>query len=101
MVDSNPSTKILQNPNLTLPMGSRCLLIGANGSGKLTLLRILGGRHITPPDSDVRALYLNSFSDTKLIFHHVYIDTDWGMHTVDFEGVDIPLMADIPVYGMM
>jgi len=98
---SNPSETILHNLNLTLPTGSRCLLVGANGSGKSTLLRILGGRHLTPPDSDVRVLGLNSFRDTKLNFHRAYLDTDWGMRTVAFAGVGIPLMADIPVHGMM
>ena len=99
--DSNPSETILHNLNLTLPTGSRCLLVGANGSGKSTLLRILGGRHLTPPDSDVRVLGLNSFRDTKLNFHRAYLDTDWGMRTVAFAGVGIPLMEDIPVHGMM
>ena len=31
--DSNPNVMILNDLNLTLPTGSRCLLIGANGSG--------------------------------------------------------------------
>ena len=36
--DSNPNVTILNDLNLTLPTGSRCLLIGANGSGKLLCL---------------------------------------------------------------
>ena len=101
VVYSNPSTTILRNLNLTLPTGSCCLLIGANGSGKSTLLSVLGGRHITPPDSNVRVLGINSFCDTKINFYCAYLGTDWGMRTVDFAGVGIPLMEDIPVYGMM
>ena len=82
-------------------MGRCCILIGANGLGNSTLLHILGGRHLTTPDSDVRVLCLNSFRDTKLNFHRAYIYTNWGMRTVAFAGVGIPLMADIPGYGMM
>ena len=54
VVDYNPFTTILHNLNLTLPTGSRCLLIRANGSGKAMLLRILGWRHLTLPYSDVQ-----------------------------------------------
>ena len=99
--DSNPGKTILQELNLTLENGSRCLLIGANGSGKSTLLRILAGRHLTKPDNNVRVLGLNAFRDTKLNFHRAYLDCDWGMRTVAFAGVGVPLMADIPVHGMM
>ena len=37
-VDYNPLTTIIHNLNLTLPTGSRCLIVGANGSGDSTLL---------------------------------------------------------------
>ena len=50
----NPFKTIIHNLNLTLPTGSRCPLIGANGSGKSTLICILGGRHLTHPDSDLQ-----------------------------------------------
>lgn len=99
--DSNPTKTILHDLNLTLETGSRCLLIGANGSGKSTLLRILAGRHLMKPDKSVRVLGLNAFRDTKLNFHRAYLDCDWGMRTVAFAGAGVPLMADIPVHGMM
>lgn len=38
---------VLRNLNMQLTNGARCLLIGANGAGKSTILRILGGRHLT------------------------------------------------------
>ena len=99
--DSKRDKNILQDLNLELPTGSRCLLIGANGSGKSTLLRILAGRHLCKPDDAVRVLGLNAFRDTKLNFHRAYLDCDWGMRTIAFAGVGVPLMGDIPVHGMM
>ena len=54
VVDYNPLTTIFHNIYLSLPTGSRFILIGVNRSGKSTLLWILGGRHLTPPDSDVQ-----------------------------------------------
>mmetsp|Transcript_2398 Transcript_2398/g.5160 ORF Transcript_2398/g.5160 Transcript_2398/m.5160 type:complete len:314 (-) Transcript_2398:349-1290(-) len=99
--DANPDNVILNNLDLELPTGSRCLLIGANGAGKSTLLRILGGRHLTKPDGAVRVLGQNAFRDTRLNFHRAYLDCDWGMRTVAFAGCGVPLMADIPVHGMM
>ena len=46
-------------------------------------------------------LGLNYFCDKNLNFHRAYLETDWGMRTVAFAGVGIPLMAYITVYGMM
>ena len=54
VVDYKLFTMIIHNLNLTLPTGIRCLLIGANGLRKSTLLCILGGRHLTHPESDAR-----------------------------------------------
>jgi len=99
--DSNPTSKILQDFNLTLETGSRCLLIGANGSGKSTLMRILAGRHLAKGENGIKVLGLNAFRDTKLNFHRAYLDCDWGMRTVAFAGAGVPLMADIPVHKMM
>jgi len=86
---------------MNLCNGSRCLLIGANGAGKSTILRILGGRHLTKPDSAVKILGRNAFQDTRLNFERSYLDTDWGMRTVAFAGYGCPLQADIPVRTMM
>ena len=36
---------ILRSLNMQLTNGARCLLIGANGAGKSSLLRILAGRY--------------------------------------------------------
>ena len=41
---------MLQGLSLQLERGSRTLLIGANGAGKSSLLRILAGRHFHAPN---------------------------------------------------
>lgn len=92
---------VLQNLNMFFPGGARCLLIGANGSGKSTILRILSGRHLTKPDEAVQVLGRSAFHDTRLNFERSYLDTDWGMRTVAFAGYGCPLQADIPVHDMM
>jgi len=92
---------VLRNLNLQLTNGARCLLIGANGSGKSTILKLLGGRHLTKPDGAVQVLGRSSFHDTMLNFQRAYLDMDWGMRTVAFAGYGCPLQADIEVGGMM
>ena len=118
---------VLRNLNMQLTDGARCLLIGANGAGKSTILRILSGRHLTKPDGAVTVLGRSAFHDTRLNFERSYLDTDWGMSknfelkiintnldkyslfffklitigTVAFAGYGCPLQADIPVFGMM
>jgi CCR4-NOT complex subunit CAF16 len=92
---------VLRGLNMQLTNGARCLLIGANGAGKSTILRILSGRHLTKPDDAVLVLGRNAFHDTTLNFQRSYLDTDWGMRTVAFAGYGCPLQADIPVYKMM
>lgn len=92
---------VLRHLNMQLTNGARCLLIGANGAGKSTILRILSGRHLTKPDGAVQILGRSSFHDTRLNFERSYLDTDWGMRTVAFAGYGCPLQADIPVFSMM
>lgn len=92
---------VLRHLNMQLTNGARCLLIGANGAGKSTILRILSGRHLVKPDGAVEVLGRSSFHDTRLNFERSYLDTDWGMRTVAFAGYGCPLQADIPVYSMM
>lgn len=92
---------VLRNLEMQMSPGARCLLIGANGAGKSTILRILGGRHLTKPNDAVQMLGKSSFHDTSLNFERAYLDTDWGMRTVAFAGYGCPLQADIPVYRMM
>ena len=92
---------VLRDLKMQLTNGARCLLIGANGAGKSTILRILSGRHLTKPDDAVMVLGRSSFHDTSLNLERAYLDTDWGMRTVAFAGYGCPLQADIPVHKMM
>lgn len=56
---------VLRDVSFALPGGARCLLLGANGVGKSTLLRLLAGRHMIPADR-VRVLGRPAFHDTSL-----------------------------------
>jgi CCR4-NOT complex subunit CAF16 len=50
---------------LAIPAGARCLLLGANGVGKSTLLRLIGGRHLIAADT-IHVLGRPAFQDTSL-----------------------------------
>jgi ABC-type cobalamin/Fe3+-siderophores transport system ATPase subunit len=99
-VSSEAAPKILDNLNMVAPRGSRTLLLGANGSGKSTFLRILAGRHLTPDDRNVSVCGLNAYRDTRLNFHRAYLDCDWGMKAGGFSG-SAPRAADIAVRDML
>lgn len=75
---------VLRHLNMQLSDGARCLLIGANGAGKSTILRILSGRHLTKPDNAVAVLGRSAFHDTRLNFERSYLDTDWGMRKLHY-----------------
>lgn len=75
---------IFSGLSFSLPAGSRCLLLGANGVGKSTLLRIVAGRHLIAPDA-VRVLGRPAFQDTTLA------------GDVAFLGGPFPFSADISV----
>ena len=52
----------LSGVTLSLPPGSRTLLIGANGAGKTTLLRLLAGKRLAPAGS-IRVAGADPFKD--------------------------------------
>merc|ERR1711871_1605540 len=60
ILEGEPITREL---SLSLPRGTRCLLVGSNGAGKTTLLNVLGGKHM---HSEVAVQVLNqpAFSNT-------------------------------------
>jgi CCR4-NOT complex subunit CAF16 len=75
---------VLRDLSFALPEGARCLLLGANGVGKSTLLRLVAGRHMLPPET-VRVLGRPAFHDTSLAGE------------VGFLGGDFPFKHDISV----
>ena len=91
---------VLTNFDMSIPAGSRTLLIGDNGAGKSTLLRILFGRHMHTPGA-VTVFGRESFFDTGLNAERAYLGTEWGKRTVAFSGHGMPLCADIGVSEMM
>ena len=56
---------VLQALSLSLAAGARCLLLGANGVGKSTLLRLVAGRHMIAPET-IHVLGRPAFHDTSL-----------------------------------
>jgi CCR4-NOT complex subunit CAF16 len=75
---------IFSGLSFSLAAGARCLLLGANGVGKSTLLRLLAGRHLIAPDA-VRVLGRPAFEDTTLAGE------------VAFLGGSFPFSADLSV----
>ena len=72
---------IFSGLSFALPAGARCLLLGANGVGKSTLLRLVGGRHVVSPGM-LRVLGRPAFE---------------GAREVAFLGGPFPLATDIRV----
>lgn len=73
----------LININLTLPKGSRTLLIGANGAGKSTLLRLLAGKRLVSTSNDHKPVQIFG----KDVFNSptqgiTYLGTEWAMNPV-------------------
>ena len=95
---------------MSLPPGSRTLLVGDNGAGKSTLLRVLAGKHlVASPESGharggtagggrVTVLGKDSYYDTSLNASRAYLATDWGRRSVAFTGHGLPLSADVAVH---
>merc|ERR1719353_1183219 len=76
---------------MELPVGARCMLVGANGAGKTTLLSVLGGKHMVDP-SAVRVLGRAAFEDTTLSAELALLTGNWT-HTVSFVGHNVPYQA--------
>ena len=70
--------------SLAVSTGSRCLLLGGNGVGKSTLLRLVAGRYLLPPPM-LEVLGRPAFHDTTLSAE------------VAFLGGTFPFVADISV----
>lgn len=80
----NPSLKSI---NLTLPPGSRTLLIGANGAGKTTLLRLLSGKRLAPPNT-ITINGLDPF--TANLTGITYLGVEWVLNPIVRTDIDVP-----------
>ncbi len=92
---------LIRDLSFSLPPGSTCLLLGANGAGKTTFLKILGGKHMIP-ESSVRILGGAPFHDTQLTTSGdlSYIGGNW-QRDIAFAGTSIPLTGDFPAQRMI
>jgi CCR4-NOT complex subunit CAF16 len=70
---------VLRDLSFTLPAGARCLLLGANGVGKSTLLRLLAGKHMLAGDT-VRVLGRPAFHDTSLAAAVAFLGGPFPFH---------------------
>ena len=68
---------VLRDVTMDIARGSRTLLIGANGAGKSSLLRILAGRHFHSP-SKCQILGRPAFHDTSLGRVVAHLGERWG-----------------------
>jgi CCR4-NOT complex subunit CAF16 len=59
------TTPVFDDLSLSVPAGARCLLLGANGVGKSTLLRLIAGKHLIA-NQTIRVLGRPAFQDTSL-----------------------------------
>jgi CCR4-NOT complex subunit CAF16 len=80
----NTAEPVFRRFSLSVPAGARCLLLGANGVGKSTLLRLVAGRNMIGGDV-LRVLGRPAFHDTSLAGE------------VAFLGGPFPFSADITV----
>jgi CCR4-NOT complex subunit CAF16 len=79
---------VLDRLSLAVPVGARCLLLGANGVGKSTLLRLVAGRHMVA-DTAISVLGRPAFRDTTLV------------RDLAFLGGAFPFSADITVHDIL
>lgn len=91
---------IVSEVSISLKPGSRCLLCGANGAGKSTVLQIFGGKVMVDKDM-VRVLGQPPFHTTTLTCGGdlSYLGSQWRRNV--FAGYDVPVGGDIPAGQMI
>jgi len=93
MLDKKAVTNDL---TLSIPQGTRCLLVGSNGAGKTTLLNVLGGKHMAS-EAAVSVLGQPCFSNT-----HPGITVLSGQWSKTMAGgAGVPYQNDVSVEAML
>ncbi|KAJ6822214.1 ABC transporter I family member 20 [Iris pallida] len=103
-IDGHPppgSRPLINGLSLSLGAGERCLLVGSNGAGKTTILKIMGGKHMVAPEM-VRVLGRSAFHDTSLISSGElsYLGGEWR-RDVAFAGFEVSIQMDISAEKMI
>ncbi|KAL5981620.1 ABC transporter I member 20 [Asimina triloba] len=103
-IDGHPppgSRPLIQDFSLSLNAGDRCLLVGANGAGKTTILKILGGKHMVEPGM-VRVMGRSAFHDTALTASGdlCYLGGEWR-RDVAFAGFEVTIQMDVSAEKMI
>ncbi|KAL0454609.1 UNVERIFIED_CONTAM: ABC transporter I family member 20 [Sesamum latifolium] len=103
-IDGHPppgSTPLINDFSLALFPGDRCLLVGSNGAGKTTILKIIGGKHMVEPDM-VKVLGRSAFHDTALTASGdlSYLGGEWRRE-VAFAGFEVPIQMDVSAEKMI
>ena len=95
------SHAIIDDFSLTLPPGSRCLLCGANGTGKTTLLQVLAGKYMVGKDV-IRILGRPAFHDIQLVASGdlSYLGPQWR-RDIAFAGNNVAMQGDISAGSMI
>ncbi|KAF2278683.1 ABC transporter-like protein [Westerdykella ornata] len=82
-------SKGLREIFLSLPPGSRTLLIGANGAGKTTLLRLLSGKRMAPQGS-VSIAGVDPFKHG--LEGVTYLGLEWVLNPIVRTDIDVPTL---------
>ncbi|RMZ83799.1 hypothetical protein DV738_g1002, partial [Chaetothyriales sp. CBS 135597] len=81
----------LTNISLSLPTGSRTLLIGSNGAGKTTLLRLLSGKRMSPSNT-IAVHGVDPF--TNSLEGVTYLGTEWVLNPIVRTDIAVPTLLD-------
>jgi len=84
--------RALDDLNLVLEPGMRCIVVGRNGAGKTTLLHILSGKHMVP-EAKVLVLGRPAFHDTSLAAEVTFLG---GPFKFDVDVVVADILARTP-----
>ena len=91
---------ILKNIDLDFESNSRYVIVGLNGCGKSTLMKLIGGKTLCQCNA-ISVLGKDPFRDTCLNNHICFLDNQWGTKTVAYVGYNMPLQSGMQVKEMM